>query len=140
MKILVTNNQLANQGDQLIYNIRGDNGQFIPEQRSIGSKVILNINNQITKSGFYDLILKIGETLESYGYNYDRRESDLSYYAKQEILDLSSGGINLLDVNANTNLTAMIGEKTRGIILWKWCLILVLIFLALEALILRFWK
>ena len=139
-EVLITNNQITNQGDELIYNIKGSSGQFIPEQKSIGNKVILTINKQIKQSGFYDLILKEGSPLESYAYNYDRRESDLSYFNLEEIAELGGSKLNILEVNNNSNLTAMIGERNQGIVLWKWCLILVLIFLALESLILRFWK
>jgi len=139
-EVLITNNKIASQGDELIYKIKGSEGEFIPEQKSIGNKVILTINKQITKSGFYHLVLKDNTPLESYAYNYDRRESDLSYYNTDEIAELGGADLNILEVNNNTNLTAMIGERNQGIVLWKWCLILVLIFLALEALILRFWK
>jgi len=57
-----------------------------------------------------------------------------------QLEEVGGDGLNLLEVNNNTNLRAMIGERNQGIVLWKWCLIMVLIFLALESLILRFWK
>lgn len=139
-EVLVTTNQITNQSDELIYTITGTGGQFIPEQKSIGSKVILTINKQITQAGHYDLVLKEGQPLETYGYNYDRRESDLSYYSIDELEEVAGDQLNLLEVNNNTNLTAAIGERNQGIVLWKWCLVMVLIFLALESLILRFWK
>jgi hypothetical protein len=35
---------------------------------------------------------------------------------------------------------AEIEERSQGVVLWRWCLILALLFLLFEVLILRFWK
>jgi len=49
-------------------------------------------------------------------------------------------GISIIENAQNANFTQLIGEKEKGVSLWKWCLILALIFLALESLIIRLWK
>jgi hypothetical protein len=41
---------------------------------------------------------------------------------------------------ALADLSSWVGEKERGLVLWRWCVILALAFLGAEMLLLRFWK
>lgn len=123
-----------------VYKLRGQAGEFIPEQRSVGSKVFLSTNNQIKEAGYYDLFLSEEETLYQYAFNYDRKESELTYYNENDLADLVGDQINVINATANANFEQLIGERSQGIVLWRWCLILALIFLALETLLLRIWK
>ncbi len=137
-EVLEASNSLT--GAEAVYRMRGEQEEFIPEQKKIGSKVILGVNNQIKEAGFYDLYFGDNEITEKYGYNFDRRESVLDYYTESELEGVVGDKAKVLQGNAATDFTQYIGERSRGIVLWKWCLIAALIFLALEILVLRVWR
>ncbi len=127
------------KGSEMVYKMKGRVEEFIPEQQSIGQKVLLGINNQIQEAGFYSLFLKEEEPFGKYGFNFDRKESELAYYSQNDLGSLNES-FNVIDDTARASLTPLIGERSQGIVLWRWCLILALIFLAVETLLLRFWK
>ncbi|HHH50515.1 MAG TPA: hypothetical protein ENK52_06020, partial [Saprospiraceae bacterium] len=127
-------------GSEMVYKLKGKQEEFIPQQKIIGPKVILGINNQITEAGFYNLFLEEGKVLEKFAFNYDRKESALAYYNENDLEDLAGPKMTVVKGTARADFGQIIGERNRGIILWRWCLILALIFLALEAILLRFWK
>ncbi len=134
--------EIANKAseNELVYKFKGEKDEFIPEQKNIGSKMLLGINNQIKEAGFYDLILGDSEIQNKFAFNYDRKESDLKYFNANDIKEQLGAKMSLLDANENTDLKAMVGERSRGKVLWKWFVIAALIFLALEGLILRLFK
>lgn len=126
---------------ETVYKLRSEQEEFIPEQRVVGSKVFLGINNQVETAGFYNLFLNPEETLAVYGFNYDRKESDLRYYSKDDLENLATvPNVNVIDATVRANFEQLIGERSQGIVLWRWCVILALIFLAVEVLLLRFWR
>lgn len=126
-------------GDQ-VYKLRGNNVEFIPQQRIVGSKVFMSLDPSMATAGYYNLYLEPGTILEQYAFNYNRQESDLSYYSTSALADFVGPNMNIIDVQGNAVLTATIEERSQGIVLWRWCLIFALIFLGAEILLLRFWK
>lgn len=125
----------------LVYKIKSEEGgEFIPGQRVIGSKVFLTINDQIKEAGFYEWFLDEEDPIGIIAFNYDREESDLSYLSRDELSALTGDVMSIIDVNDNAVLTARIEERSQGIVLWRLCLILALVFLAVEILLLRFWR
>jgi len=100
----------------------------------------LTMNNQIKKSGFYDLFLNPGQTNHSYSFNYNRRESALQYFSPEELSAKVGKNVNVISALDTAVLTAQIEENNQGTVLWRWCIILTLLFLAIEILLLRFWK
>jgi len=124
----------------IVYKLRGESGEFIPEQRIVGAKAFLGVSNQILQAGIYDLFLNRDTTLAKYAFNYDRKESALDYYTAAELKSQAGQKMNVVDMMEEAVLTASIEERSRGIVLWRWCVILALAFLALEILLLRFWK
>ncbi len=124
----------------LVYKIKGASEEFIPEQTVIGPRILLGINGQITKAGFYDLFLKEDEILAKYAFNYDRKESEMAHLKNADLRNLTSDLIKVIDNTAAASLTPIIGERSRGIVLWRWCLIFALIFLGLETMLLRLWR
>ncbi|MEM8523142.1 MAG: BatA domain-containing protein [Bacteroidota bacterium] len=123
-----------------VYKLRSNANEFIPEQRVVRSNVLLGINNQIQQAGFYNLFLDSDEKLHQYAFNYDRKESNLSYYNEADLKNLVDENINIISATARANFEQLIGERSQGIVLWRWCLILALVFLGLEVLLLRIWK
>ncbi|MFN7119382.1 MAG: BatA domain-containing protein [Saprospiraceae bacterium] len=130
---------LTNSTD-LVYKLRGESGEFIPEQRIVGSKAYLGTSNQILQAGFYDLFLNQDTILAKYGFNFDRKESALNYLSADQLTNEAGVKMNVIDVMEEAVLTAKIEERSQGIVLWRWCVILALLFLAAEVLLLRFWR
>jgi Beta-galactosidase trimerisation domain len=114
--------------------------EFIPEQRIVAAKAILSVKEGIKEAGFYSLFTRPDSALYKFGFNFDRRESVLDYFDNQALKDFTNKNIQLFDETAEANFTAVVGEKNQGVALWRWCVILALLFLAIETLILRFWK
>ena len=125
---------------EIVYKLRGETEEFIPEQRIIGSKVYLGVNGQAETAGFYDLYLQQDTILGTYAFNYDRKESQLEYYTPEELQSYIGPLASIIEVTDNAVLTAQIEERSQGITLWRWFLILALVFLGIEVLLLRVWK
>lgn len=123
-----------------VYKLRGNNEEFIPQQRVVGAKVFMSLDQSMAEAGYYDLYLEPEEVLEQYAFNFNRQESDLDYYSVNELQELLGSAVNIIDVQSNAVLTATIEERSEGLALWRWCLIFALIFLGIEVLLLRFWK
>lgn len=131
--------QSTSKTDQ-VYKLKNGNEEIIPEQKTLLSSLIMRVNNLIKQAGFYTLIDEQKKNLQDFAFNFNRKESDLVCLTNDELKSKISPNIKLMDINSETNLTAMVGEKDQGIILWKWFVVFALIFLALESLIIRFWK
>jgi hypothetical protein len=114
--------------------------EFIPEQRIFGSKVLLTPGTQVRDAGWYRLGLQADSTIAAYAFNYDRRESDLTYKSEEQLAENLPKNIKLMSENAEANFSQIVGEQERGIVLWRWCVVFALLFLALEVLFLRLWK
>jgi hypothetical protein len=137
-RVLEAEHQVT-QGEQ-IYQLRGTSKEFIPEQRIARSKVVLNVNNQVEEDGIYELSLESDEILHQYAFNYDRQESNLTYYNADDLVRQVGDRMTILDETAEANFEQLIGERSRGVVLWRWCLILALVFLGIEVLLLRLWR
>ena len=124
----------------IVYRLKGEQEEFIPEQRIIGSQAFLGVNDQVKIAGFYDLFLQQDSMLNTYAFNYNRIESQLDYLTPEELSAFVGDGASVIDVTDNAILTAQIEERSQGIVLWRWFLVLALLFLGVETLLLRFWK
>ncbi len=114
--------------------------EFIPQQSILSNEVVIGIQDQIDEPGFYQLFLK-EDKIKHLAFNYDRKESDLRYLGLNDLKNTyGPQGVEIIEGAESKNFAQFIGDKANGIALWKWCLILALIFLGLESLIIRFWK
>ena len=114
--------------------------EFIPEQRIFGAKVLLTPGTQVRDAGWYRLGLQGDSTLAAYAFNFDRKESDLSYKSEEMLSEELLPNMKVLSQNAEASFSQIVGEQERGIVLWRWCVVFALLFLALEVLFLRLWK
>ena len=48
--------------------------------------------------------------------------------------------MKVFSTSAEANFSQVVDEQERGIVLWRWCVVFALLFLALEVLFLRLWK
>ncbi len=129
----------ARSGDE-VYKLGAEGQEFIPGQRIAGTKVFLTVRGQMSEAGYYDLYLRANEPLATYAFNYDRRESALNYLSPSELSEQVGPLASIINIAPNAVLTATIAERSQGVALWRWCLILALAFLLAEVLLLRFWK
>ena len=98
------------------------------------------MGTNIREAGFYDLYLKADSTQNVFAFNYNRNESNLSYMDGKAMNALGAKTDNILQANASTNFVELVGERSRGVVLWKWCIILALLFLLAETLLIRLWR
>lgn len=144
-EVLEARHKVAASGE-MVYKLRraGQNAQnnpeFIPEQRIIGAKVMLTPGRAIQEAGWYQLGLQPDSTIAEFAFNLDRKESDLSYLADEALSSRLAPNMKILSENAEANFTQVVDEQNQGIVLWRWCIVFALLFLALEALFLRLWK
>jgi len=104
--------------------------EFIPIQKSFANKVALNFTENPTENGIYNIVN--GATiLKNISFNYTKNESNLSY-------------IDIATINAATkqNTVATLFNKMKSDAsitqLWKWFIILALLFLLVEVLIQKY--
>ncbi|MEM6397632.1 MAG: BatA domain-containing protein [Bacteroidota bacterium] len=127
-------------GAERVYRLRGEKGEFIPEQRTVGQRIFLGINEQLEESGFYELLLDDDNPLDLFAFNYDRAESNLDYLSSEEIESLTGGNANILNGQNEADLISTIQTNNEGRPLWQYFIWGVLVFLLIEVLLLRFWK
>lgn len=118
------------------------NFDFIPEHKILNSKTEINVQDMIKEAGNYNLV-KGEEMITGFAFNFNRSESDLTCpkndELKEEINNYNTFNIRLLKTESK-NLKEYLTEAEQGKTLWKFCIILALIFLATEVLLIRFMK
>lgn len=122
------------------YKMRGKAEEFIPEQRIVTGKAVLGVRETVRDAGHFDLFTRPDSVLYKFGFNFDRRESVLTYFDAASLKKLETASLKVFDETAEANFTALVGERNQGISLWRLCIILALLFLAAEVLLLRFFK
>lgn len=113
--------------------------EFIPGIVQNNGLSYMDVRDQITKDGIYSLRNAVTEIYKT-AYNYDRVESDVRYGDINQVAKGMGDEVEILDNVALANLSQYLDEKNQGTSLWRWCLILALLFLLVETLLLRFWK
>ena len=136
--LLEADNTVSNT--ETVYKLQGSDEEFIPQQRSVGAKVILGVGEQVKDAGFYDLFLEKNKPLNTFSFNFDRKESNLQYNNLTDLKAIGGKAIDVIESTVTTNFEDLIGERSKGTVLWKWCIIFVLVFLGIETFLLRFWK
>jgi Aerotolerance regulator N-terminal len=111
--------------------------EFIPGISLLGAKVLLDVQGQIKTSGFYTL-LQDNKLVASLAFNYDRKESDLTLKNVAEITP--DQGLKVWSESEETDFTHLIASSRQGKPLWRWCIILGLIFIGFEIALIRLWK
>ncbi|MFZ1704640.1 MAG: BatA domain-containing protein [Saprospiraceae bacterium] len=139
-KTIIETKNLGISGDQ-VYTIKGQE-EFIPGQKSLGNRMLLDVGDQIKKAGFYT-IKSNNELVEKVAFNYDRLESDMSLLSQSEIeknIENNPLGIRIITESEQNDMSNTILAKDKGIELWKYFLWAVLIFLLLETGLIRLWR
>ncbi len=134
---VLESNKINLNNDQSL-RLVSDNFEVIPEIRQSNGKTLLYTADQIKKAGFYDL-KQADSVVSVIAFNENRLESDM-HYDNQSALNkiFNNKQVKVLDP-ASDNMTAVVSAKNNGTELWKLCLILSIIFLAIEILLVRFY-
>ena len=115
---------------------------MIPEQRIINSKITLFTQNQVSEAGHYT-VNQADKVVLGLGFNYDRKESDMRFFAEDE-LKVWSDSLGLKNFTVlksdESSIIQSLKETNNGNKLWKLFLILALLFLLGEILIIRFFR
>ncbi|MEJ6981305.1 BatA domain-containing protein [Pedobacter sp. P351] len=116
-------------------------GKFeaIPDVRSSDNGTRLFVSDQIREKGVYQL-LKGDSVLSVFAFNDNRSESDLSYLTKSELSKKLPDNTLEIFSPGRASIQNAIKAVNNGVQLWKLCLILALVFLAVEILLVRFYK
>ncbi len=124
----------ANQSIKLV----ADEFEIIPEIRQTNGKTLLYTADQVKRAGFYD-VKKSDSTLSVMAFNNNRAESDMHFDDQKQLEKLfAQKQVTFLDPKSD-NLSTSITTKNNGTELWKLCLILSLVFIAIEILLIRFY-
>ncbi len=127
-----------------VFHIKGRDNKFdvIPEHKVLDSKTVISIHNQIQEAGNYNLLAD-KDVVAGLSFNFNRKESDLNCLTSEDLrkqLETKNlTNINVIEANAQS-LTQSLTEAEQGKKLWKLCIILALLFLAVEVMLLRFMK
>ncbi len=127
-----------------MYHIRSVTSDFdiIPEHKVRDNKTEILVHNQIVNAGNYNLFVG-KEPITGLSFNFNRKESDLNCYNAEELNgQLTSKNFNNVRVieTGSQSMQQALMDIEQGKKLWKWCIVLALLFLATEALLLRFMK
>lgn len=153
MKSSVVNTSLAYHLDQSFLKIKGDfhlnstqpytlsssNGKIIPEQKIINQELFLELPNDFKEVGFFDL-LQGDSLLTTIALNTSKKESNLALYKQKELTEKLSKypTVQILDLKTAIETNKLIKNQVEGFPLWKYSLILCLLFLLIEIALIRF--
>ena len=126
----------------LVVEKSGTGEQFIPSSQISHSSLRLDISDRITDAGHYE-VRNREELITVLAFNFDRKESSLSYFGVEELKDrIIQYNIEKATIfsPSERDFTEVYDEIQSGKQLWKLCILLVLFLLVCETLIARFMK
>jgi hypothetical protein len=139
MEEVEINATVAGDGVFKLNPVIGNKLEIIPRHRIVDDRTTVYFQEQVKEPGNYLLSLD-KETLMGISFDYNRSESDLSVYSKEDMEKLikTKGLSNFRVIEGNyQTIGKVLGEISEGKKLWKLCIILALLFLAAETLLLR---
>ena len=130
----------SRQGE--VFYLHRDGFEVIPDQRRSGNQVHLWFHDQIAEAGNYFLSFN-GEAAGGLSFNYDRRESLMDCYGKSELQDkledMQAEGVRVVDAGGRP-MESVLQEMGMGRSIWRWFIVIALLFLLAEVILIRFWK
>lgn len=121
-----------------VLKMKSANLEIIPEIRNTDAGTVLFFADQIRNAGFYELYQQ-DKLLAILAFNDSRAESEMAFYEESELKDKFGISSSHILKGGSASIANQIKEVNLGTSLWKLCLILVLIFLAAEILLVRFY-
>jgi len=126
----------------LIYLTNESGEEFIPEQYNQSGGLILNFDKLSLESGNYRLTQN-EVLLEKIAFNISDQESKLDFSTTEELddrlLNANLSEINLLPARIET-ISQTLKISRQGVPLWKYCILLAILFLLTEIVLLKVFK
>lgn len=131
--------QLDSLSKNELYKLKQDQDEIAPSQRANGNQLFLDLPSYLMKNGFYDVISSYG-TMATLAFNHTRIESDLAVLSLTEIAGEFEAitNVEVHDSPDAKKFSKSMKDKYQGIELWKYALILSMVFLVAEILLIRF--
>ena len=128
-------------GGEHVYELTGENFKAIPDQRFMGKTLMLEVPRDEMKAGFFDL-KKNNQVVKTLAFNYGKAESYLDFYAPEELITIfgKNKNVHVYKANSSEEFVSKFKNENIGVPLWKYCLILCLLFLLAEILLIRFFR
>jgi hypothetical protein len=130
---------LKGGGAEVVKLIGKDKTEFVPEQFNRPGQVVLNFQKQFPSPGIYEVTgqTKSGEKM---AFNYPASESDLETVRgdelQRQLREFASENTEIKVLESNKdNLSKDLEISETGVPLWKWFLLLALIFVGAEMLL-----
>ena len=122
-----------------VFKLEQDSTSFIPEQQIRGGSLYFNIPDELDKAGFYTLKYQ-DKTIAMLAFNYNKAESELDQYTPDELKALVGDrpNVHVYDYGDVFSVKGEFEKRYFGVKLWKYCLILCLVFLMAEIALIRF--
>ncbi|GIV37277.1 MAG: membrane protein [Cyclobacteriaceae bacterium] len=113
---------------------------LIPDQRTQGDRVVLELPRHTIEPGFYYAIRE-KDTLALLAFNADKRESYLEQHSEQSLAETLGNNphVRFIYGGASGNFSSAFRDEYLGTPLWRYALLLALLFLLAEILLLRLW-
>jgi len=130
--------------NELIFHVQNDKFKtdLIPEVIPTSNGISIALHNGIQKAGNYN-VTQNNELIAVLALNYDRIESSLEAYSaidlQQKIDDLGLTNFQVLNSDINAFSTDF-KQNEKGIELWRWFILFGLLFLAIEIVLIRYFK
>jgi hypothetical protein len=117
------------------------NEEIIPSQRRAGSDMLLDLPKFALKTGFYKVVAS-GDTVDLLAFNSGKAESLMAQYKGEEVKSFFGEGnnVNIFSAQNTDTFSNEIKERYLGTPLWKYAVLLALLFLVAEVLLIRFMK
>lgn len=124
-----------------VFSLEKGNIKVIPSQRIVGKKLLLELPKNQMVAGYYDLKIN-NKTEKTIALNYGKSESKLQYYSPEELQKIFSAyrNVKVFDTLDKQDITDDLKAKNVGTPLWKYAIMLALLFLFAEVVLIRFWK
>ncbi len=119
-------------GEDRILSLKKGEQEFIPRQQAIGRNTRLWFSGAPQEAGTYSL--ENAPVMRSFSFNYPRAESDLSY------LDLDELGNSATVADSISEVFSQFEIDSRVTGLWKWFVILAVLFILAEIIIQKIMK
>jgi len=130
-------------GDQVFHLTNSAIGfDAITETRRAPSGILLSVRDQVKTAGNYTVTAG-DHAVNVVSFNYDRKESDLRTLSDNDLEKRFTGAFATTPTLLDPDDPATGHSLTRlreGISLWKYCIVLVLFVLAVEVLLIRYFK
>ncbi|EMR04578.1 vWA domain-containing protein [Cesiribacter andamanensis] len=133
--------QVAEQAPETVFRMRREGEEIIPAQRLANRQLMLDVPAYSLNPGFYQLQAD-DSLVQLLAFNHDPAESIPEQLQPEELEEGAAAfsHIQLLNDAARNAETAELNANFGAVMLWKWTLLLALLFLLCEVLLIRFWK